>query len=46
MKDINKRNYKKLPEVQQKLLDNKEKKLRQASRLMADTFNRVSKCFN
>ncbi|XP_044271125.1 uncharacterized protein LOC123015457 isoform X2 [Tribolium madens] len=40
MKDINKRNYKKLPEVQQKLLDNREKKLRQASRLMADTFNR------
>ncbi|EFA09903.1 serine-rich adhesin for platelets isoform X2 [Tribolium castaneum] len=40
MKDINKRNYKKLPEVQQKLSDNREKKLRQASRLMADTFNR------
>ncbi|KAJ3642812.1 hypothetical protein Zmor_025565 [Zophobas morio] len=42
MKEITKRNYKKCPEVQQKLNDNRERQLRQANRLMADTFNRVS----
>ncbi|RZC32352.1 GPI-anchored adhesin-like protein PGA55, partial [Asbolus verrucosus] len=40
MKEITRRNYQKLPEVQQKLMDNRERQIRQANRLMADTFNK------
>lgn len=41
MKKITAKNYKKLPEVQQKLIDNREKQLKVANRLLADIFNKV-----
>ncbi|CAG9829569.1 unnamed protein product [Diabrotica balteata] len=40
MREITKRNYKKLPEVQQKLTNQRKEKLRSADRFMADTLNR------
>jgi HD superfamily phosphohydrolase len=39
MKDITKRNYSRCPEVQKKIVDNHERQLKVANRLMADTFN-------
>lgn len=41
MKEITKRNYKKLPEVQQKLTDDKYRRLRTADKFIVDTFAKV-----
>lgn len=41
MKQITAKHYKKLPEVQQKLIDNKDKQIKFANRLLADMFNKV-----
>lgn len=41
MKAITAKHYKKLPEVQKKLIDNKEKQIKLANRLLADFFNKV-----
>lgn len=45
MKAITAKHYKKLPEVQQKLHDNKEKQIKFANRLLADIFNKVGKFY-
>lgn len=41
MKAITAKHYKNLPEVQQKLVDNKERQIKLANRLLADMFNKV-----
>lgn len=41
MKEITAKHYKKLPEVQKKLVDNKERQIKLANRLLADMFNKV-----
>lgn len=41
IKAITKKNYEKLPEVRQKIVNSKEKQIRFANRLVADTFNKV-----
>lgn len=41
MKAITAKHYKKLPEVQQKMIDNKERQIKLANRLLADMFNKV-----
>lgn len=42
MREITKRNYKKLPEVKQKISSQREERLRSADRFIVDVFARVS----
>lgn len=44
MKQITAKNYKKLPEVQQKLEDIRDRQIKKANRLLADVFNQVLIC--
>lgn len=46
MKQLTAKHYKKLPEVQQKLIDNREKQLKFANRILADIFNKVVRYTN
>ena len=41
MKKITAKRYRKLPEVQQKLLDEREKRQRNANKMLAGIFNKV-----
>lgn len=41
MRDITRKNYKKLPEVQQRLKSNREKILRNADKFIVNTFTKV-----
>lgn len=41
MREINKRNYKKLPEVQQKIHKHREQRLKNADKLMVSVFAKV-----
>lgn len=43
MKEINRRNYKKLPEVQQKLVKQRQNRLRRADKLISSIFARVNR---
>lgn len=42
MREITRKNYKKLPEVQQKLRNNREHVLRKADKFIVNTFTKVS----
>lgn len=41
MRDITRKNYKKLPEVQQRLKNNREQILRNADKFIVNTFTKV-----
>lgn len=43
MKKITANNYKKLPEVQKKLEENRNQQIKRANKILSDMFNRVSK---
>lgn len=42
MKGITAKNYKKLPEVQKKLEENRNKQIKKANKMLSDIFNKVS----